>query len=118
IDIIAWLPFLDDINLDKKLFFVGQSAATMEWAKKQHSVERIRSYLDIEHTLLNSLYVPFDMRDNDRNICDWTLVTTDVLFDRHRMLKLIRPVELFSGSLGQKFKDLILSAIDFEESYF
>lgn len=118
IDIIAWVPFLDDVNLDKKLFFVGQSAATMEWAKKQHSVERVKSYLDIEHTLLNCLYVPFDMRDNDRNICEWTIVTTDVLFDRHRMLKLIKPVELFSGSLGGNFKDLILSAVDFEESYF
>lgn len=116
VDIIAWLPFDEDINLDKKLLFIGQSASTMEWANKQHSGERLHTYLDIETTSLNTLYVPYDMRDYERNIKEWTRVTTDILFDRHRMFKLLIPERLFSGELGVEFKQLIQSAVDFEES--
>ncbi|WP_305832339.1 hypothetical protein [Photobacterium leiognathi] len=115
IDIVAWLPFLEDSNLDKKLLFIGQSAATMDWARKQHSVERLHSYLDIETKTLNTLYVPFDMRDYDRNIREWTLVTTDILFDRQRMIKLLKPNELFSGELGGDFKEIIEAAVTYEE---
>ena len=115
IDIIAWLPFQQDINLDKKLLFVGQSAATMDWGRKQSSIDRLKTYLDIETSLLNVLYVPFDMRDVDRNIREWTLVTTDILFDRHRLLELLDPNELFSGTIGENFKVLIESAVSYEE---
>lgn len=115
VDIISWLPFENDRNLDKKLLFVGQSASTMSWANKQHSVDRLNAYLDIEHKSLSTLYVPYDMRDSDRNITEWTLITIDILFDRHRMLELLDPEELFSGELGQSFKALIESAIVFEE---
>ncbi|BCV56418.1 hypothetical protein TUM17384_03630 [Shewanella algae] len=118
IDIVSWLPFSDDVNLDKKLLLVGQSASTVEWAQKQHSVDRIKSYLDIETKVLNVLFVPFDMRDYERNINEWTLVTTDILFDRLRMLKLIEPDELFSSGLGDEFKQAISSAIDFVESIY
>lgn len=118
IDVVAWLPFIDDINLDKKLLFIGQSAATMEWATKQHSVERLHSYLDIENKTLNTLYVPFDMRDYERNIREWTLVTTDILFDRHRMIKLLTPAALFSGELGAELKNIITSAVEYEESMY
>jgi hypothetical protein len=114
IDIIAWLPFCEDTNLDKKLMFVGQSAATMDWGRKQASVDRLMTYLNIETTPLNVLYVPYDMRDSDRNIRDWTLVTTDLLFDRHRMLQLLNPDQLFSGELGTEFKQLIESAVELE----
>ncbi|MDO6835288.1 hypothetical protein Q4596_06610 [Pseudoalteromonas carrageenovora] len=115
IDIVAWLPFQQDTNLDKKLLFVGQSAATMDWGKKQSSVDRLKTYLDIETSLLNVLYVPFDMRDVDRNIREWTLVTTDILFDRHRLLGLLDPNDLFSGVIGENFKVLIESAVRYEE---
>ncbi|MDO6720914.1 hypothetical protein Q4575_15985 [Psychrosphaera sp. 1_MG-2023] len=115
VDIIAWLPFNEDTNIDKKLLFIGQSASTMGWPSKQHSGERLRSYLDIETTSLNTLYVPFDMRDYERNIKEWTIVTTDILFDRHRMLNLLKPETIFSGELGLEFKQLIESAIAFEE---
>jgi hypothetical protein len=115
VDIVAWLPFDGDINLGKKLLFIGQSASTMNWPNKQHSVERLKIYLDIETTSLKTLYVPYDMRDYERNIKEWTLVTIDILFDRHRMFKLLKPEILFSGELGVKFKQLIQSAIKFEE---
>ncbi len=115
IDIIAWLPFDSDSNLDKKLLFVGQSASTMDWAQKQASVNRLKSYLDVENTPINVLYVPYDMRDIERNIQEWTLVTTDILFDRHRLLQLLNPDVMFSGELGIQFKRLIESAVEFEE---
>jgi hypothetical protein len=116
VDIIAWLPYNGDINLDKKLLFIGQSASTMDWPNKQHSGERLLNYLNIETQILNTLYVPFDMRDIDRNIKEWHLVTTDVLFDRHRIINLLNPEDLFSESIGAEFKAIIDSAITFEES--
>ena len=58
------------------------------------------------------------MRDYDRNIREWTLVTTDILFDRQRMIKLLRPNELFSGELGVEFKGIIDSAVEYEEEIF
>lgn len=115
VDIIAWVPFSQDINLDKKLLFIGQSASTMGWPEKQHSSRRLLSFLDIETTTINTLYVPYDMRDSERNIKEWTIVTTDVLFDRHRLFTLLRPDELFSGQVGLEFRQAIQSAIEFEE---
>lgn len=115
IDIVAWLPFYSDVNLDKKLLFVGQSASGMEWCQKQGSVDRLKNYMDIETKPLNVLFVPFDMRDTDRNIKEWTSVTSDILFDRYRMLELLRPEELFFGELGVEFKELIVSAVNYEE---
>ena len=115
IDIVAWLPFDSDINLNKKLLFVGQSASTMDWPQKQGSVDRLSSYLDVDNTFLNVLFVPYDMRDIERNIQEWTLVTTDILFDRHRLLQLLNPDVMFSGNLGEEFKILIESAVEFEE---
>jgi len=115
VDIVAWLPFDEDSNLDKKLLFIGQSASTMDWPSKQHSVDRLHTYLEIDTTSLTILYVPYDMRDCERNIQERTSVTTDILFDRHRMLKLLKPELLFSGELGVAFKQLIESAVEFEE---
>jgi hypothetical protein len=115
IDIIAWLPFNLDSNLDKKLLFVGQSASTTDWSQKQASVDRLKSYLDIECSFLNVLFVPYDMRDIDRNIQEWTLVTTDILFDRHRLLQLLKPEAIFSAQTGAEFKSLIESAVIFVE---
>ena len=114
-DIVAWVPFNNDSNMDKKLFFIGQSASTMAWPDKQHSGERIKSYLDIENTVLNVLYVPYDMRDYDRNIQEWGQVTTDILFDRQRMINLLDPEDLFSGNIGQQFKSVIEYAASYSE---
>lgn len=115
IDIIAWVPFCSDVNLDKKLLFVGQSASGMDWDKKQGSVDRLSNYINIETKSLNVLYVPYDMRDTNRNIREWSYVTTDILFDRHRMLQLLDPAELFNGPLGVQFRSVIESAVEYEE---
>ncbi|WP_417690247.1 hypothetical protein [Pseudidiomarina sp.] len=115
VDIIAWVPFEDDINLDKKLIFVGQSAATMDWFPKQHSGRRLKSFLDIEHEIILSFYVPFDMRDASREFQDWSSITTDVMFDRYRLIRLLDPATVFSGPLGEQFKAIIHDAIQFEE---
>ena len=115
VDVVAWLPFNNDSNLDKKLVLIGQSASTLEWATKQHSVERLRSFLNIENNFLNTLYVPYDMRDASRNLSNWSLITVDILFDRHRILQLVQPDEFFSSSLGRSMYELIDAAVFFEE---
>ncbi|WP_119394088.1 hypothetical protein [Salinibius halmophilus] len=115
IDIVAWIPFLNDVNKDKKIVFVGQSAATLDWPNKQGSVSRINSFLHIDNNVVNTLFVPFDMRDSDRNICEWNQVTTDLLFDRVRMLSLIPVNEFFETEVGREMKEFALSAASFEE---
>lgn len=114
-DIVAWIPFESDVSREKKLFFIGQSASTMGWPDKQLSGTRLKSYLDIENTVMNVLYVPYDMRNYDRNLQEWGQITTDILFDRHRMINLLTPGELFSNDTGVAFKDAIDFAVDFEE---
>lgn len=114
-DIVAWIPFGNDINRDKKLFFVGQSASTMRWPEKQLSGARLKTYLDIENTVMNVLYVPYDMRDYDRDFKESGQITTDILFDRHRMINLLTPDDLFSNDTGVEFKAAIDFALDFEE---
>lgn len=116
LDIVAWLPFDSDTNLDKKQLLVGQSASGLNWKDKQGSVDRLKNYLHLTTTPLNVLYVPFDFRDSGRQFSENFLITSDLVFDRHRLIKLLNPEMVFSGELGNKFKLCIQAAIDFEES--
>lgn len=115
LDIVAWVPFESDINLDKKQLFVGQSASGLNWKDKQASVDRLKNYINLATAPLNVLYVPFDFRDSERQFSENYLITSDLIFDRYRLIKLLTPDVVFDGELGIKFKSHIESAIEFEE---
>ncbi|MEM8275587.1 hypothetical protein Q4R63_00625, partial [Morganella morganii] len=90
VDIVAWVPFRDDPNLDRKQVFLGQSASGKNWVNKQASVDRVKNYIiDLPYNAQNILFVPYDFRDSNRYFCQNDEITASLIFDRHRIIKLI-----------------------------
>ncbi|MDE9432678.1 hypothetical protein [Xenorhabdus bovienii] len=116
IDIIAWVPFKDDPNMDRKQIFMGQSASGKNWANKQASVDRVKNYLiDLPDNSQNVLFVPYDFRDFDRNFCQSNEITASIIFDRHRILNLVSYDDIVHDSLGNTFQSIIDYTLDYEE---
>ncbi|MFQ2321127.1 hypothetical protein ACK32P_10605 [Aeromonas dhakensis] len=108
LDIIAWIPFKDDPNVDRKLIFLGQSAAGKDWRKKQASVERAGNYLiDLPANTQNVLFVPYDFRDFERNFSESGEITSSLIFDRYRMLSLIKVDDFYNGDVRDTISDII-----------
>lgn len=116
VDIVAWLPFPNDVCLSRTQMFLGQSATGKNWNTKQGSVARIRNYLNISDTSLNSLFVPYDMRDIERRYDEEGEITASIVFDRHRIMSLITDESLvWQSERGAEFLQVIEEAICFEE---
>lgn len=117
IDIVAWVPFLDDMNLDRKQIFVGQSACGKNWMNKQASVDRVKNYLiDLPNNCQNVLFIPYDIRDFERNFDHSGELTASIVFDRYRMLKLIDYSNIESDHhLQSLFNSIMQSALEYKE---
>ncbi|HHH2114901.1 TPA: hypothetical protein ACPZUT_000231 [Yersinia enterocolitica] len=116
VDIVAWIPFRGDLNLEHKQIFLGQSASGKNWSSKQASVARVKNYLaDLPDNTQNILFVPFDFRDSDRNFCQNDEITASIIFDRHRMIKLIDLNDMYNDVLNDSFQEVISCALAFEE---
>jgi hypothetical protein len=115
-DIVAWLPFPNDICLSRTQIFLGQSATGKNWNTKQGSVARIKNYINIPDTSLNILFVPYDMRDIERRYDEEGEITASVVFDRYRIISLIDDESLvWQSERGPEFLQVIEQAISFEE---
>lgn len=116
VDIVAWVPFRDDPNLDRKQIFLGQSASGKNWANKQASVDRVKNYImDLPSNSQNILFVPYDFRDSNRYFCQNDEITASLIFDRHRIIKLINIDDINIGSWIGTIQEIIDSALSFEE---
>lgn len=116
IDIVAWIPFKDDPNLERKQIFLGQSASGKNWSNKQASVDRVKNFLaDLPDNAQNVLFVPFDFRDADRNFCQNDEITASLIFDRHRIIRLIDIDDINNDILSSSFQEVINYALTFEE---
>jgi len=116
VDIVAWLPFPNDICLSRTQMFLGQSATGKNWSTKQGSVARIRNYINIPDTSLNTLFVPYDMRDIERRYDEEGEITASIVFDRYRIISLIDDESLvWQSERGPEFLQVIEQAISFEE---
>ncbi|EPJ0400374.1 hypothetical protein ACTBCG_002542 [Providencia rettgeri] len=116
IDIIAWIPFRNDLNSERKQIFLGQSASGKNWSNKQASVDRVKNFLaDLPDNAQNMLFVPFDFRDADRNFCQNDEITASLIFDRHRIIMLVDVNDMVSDILSANFQEIIAYALDFEE---
>ena len=115
VDVVAWVPFSNDTNLERKQIFLGQSASGKNWNTKQGSVDRMFNYLNLPRNVQNLLFVPFDFRDENRNFSEKGEITSELIFDRHRLMNLIDPDVIFNDDLGVLFQSKINASIDFEE---
>ncbi|QHI59247.1 hypothetical protein [Enterobacter hormaechei] len=108
LDIVAWVPFKEDPNLDRKMIFLGQSAAGKNWTNKQGSVDRTRNYIiDLPYSAQNVLFVPYDFRNYQRLFCQNGEITASLIFDRHRILKLVDSEVLLADPLGENFRAVV-----------
>ncbi|MER2497059.1 hypothetical protein ABS858_13255 [Vibrio neptunius] len=116
VDLVAWVPFEGDPTLAYFQIYLCQCAAGKDWTKKQASVERVENYLiDIPDNTQNVLFVPYDFRDAERYFSEPGEITASLVFDRHRILTLVEPNEVFSGKVGKELKNYIETAVEFEE---
>ncbi len=115
VDIVAWLPFPNDINLSRKQLFLGQSATGKNWDTKQGSVSRVKNYIYIPDSTLNVLFVPYDLRDMERRFEEEGNITASIVFDRYRILSLINDSDVWQSEKGIDFQTMIESAIQYED---
>lgn len=116
IDIIAWIPFKNDPNSDRKLIFMGQSASGGNWTNKQASVDRVKNYLvDLPDNSQNILFVPYDFRNFERKFCQGGEITASLVFDRYRMLNLIAHDDISNDMVYESFQSIMDYVCDFEE---
>ncbi|RDV23977.1 hypothetical protein DXV75_16580 [Alteromonas aestuariivivens] len=116
VDIVAWLPFPDDTCLSRTQIFLGQSATGKNWNTKQGSVARVKNYINIPDTSMNSLFVPYDMRDIERRYDEEGELTASIVFDRYRIMSLISDAtSIWQIDRGSEFLATIEQAITFEE---
>lgn len=116
VDIVAWVPFRDDPNLDRKQIFLGQSAAGKNWANKQASVDRVKNYImDLPSNSQNILFVPYDFRDTNRYFCQYDEITASIIFDRHRIIKLINLNDINHHPWTEVIQGVMDYALSFEE---
>lgn len=115
VDVVAWLPYPGDINISRKQLFLGQSATGKNWPTKQGSVVRIKNYINIPDNTQNVLFVPYDLRDNERLFEEDGEITACLVFDRLRIISLVNEVAIWSSEKGADFRETIEEAILFED---
>ncbi|WP_028114356.1 hypothetical protein [Ferrimonas kyonanensis] len=109
VDIVAWVPFKGDMNQNRKQIFFGQSAIGKNWSNKQGSVDRMDNYLTLPKKVQNVLYISYDLRDSDRDFSEDGKITTDIIFDRQRILELVDADAIFDTASGSN----LMKAVEF-----
>lgn len=114
-DVVAWLPFENDHNIERIQLFLVQSATGKNWDTKQDSVTRLKNFINIPENAQNVLFVPYDFRDTDRDFNETTAITAALIFDRQRILNLIDAGGIWQSTLGQSLREAVDVAIAYEE---
>jgi hypothetical protein len=91
LDIVGWLPFGDSVG---GLFciFAQCACSYTEWSAKQHSssISSWRPKMTFTATPVNAIFIPFFFRDNTGNWWDTLDIHDSIVFDRVRMIHLLR----------------------------
>ncbi|MCV6590968.1 MAG: hypothetical protein OIF57_18395 [Marinobacterium sp.] len=114
VDIVAWVPFDQDVNKDCIQLLFAQCAAGKNWDSKQNSVVKLKNYLNLPDGAQNVLFVPYDLRGANRQYTERTEITASVVFDRYRILSLLDANTLWAKSTGEQLDSAVQSAIEYE----
>ncbi|MEM8279127.1 hypothetical protein Q4R63_18805, partial [Morganella morganii] len=63
----------------------------------------------------NILFVPYDFRDSNRYFCQNDEITASLIFDRHRIIKLISMDDINVGSQMDTVREIMDYVLSFEE---
>jgi len=114
LDVIAWVPFDGDTHFHKIMqTYLCQCATGKDWVKKQSEPEKIKNVLKMPKAMVNTLFVPYDLRASDGSFHKFHEITIELLFDRRRIINLFSGADEDLNSLGSLIDDL-RSAASFE----
>lgn len=112
IDIVAWLPFTGDSELEHITFYAAQCATGRNWLEKQDEPIRIKNFIRTPKATLVCLFIPFDGRNVDGSFNHKKNIVVPVLFDRLRLLNLFSQFD-FMNNL-QAMDDVVEPALAYE----
>ncbi len=114
LDVVAWVPFCADSNKLYIPIFLAQCAIGKDWLNKQHEPLKIQnSIIGLDHAT-NTLFIPYDARNIDRTFSEEAEIETHLLFDRFRLIFLLKDDFSFIYHLSS-LNDVVLKAVEFEE---
>lgn len=114
LDVVAWVPFYADSQQLYLPVFLAQCATGKNWLEKQHEPLKIQnSIYGLDHAI-NTLFIPYDARNIDRTFNEEAEIKTQLLFDRLRLIFLLKDDLSFVKRLSS-FNKVVLKAVEFEE---
>ena len=114
LDVVAWIPFYADSNKRHIPIFLAQCATGKNWLEKQDEPLKIQNSIVGLGNAVNTLFIPYDARNIDRTYNEKAKIRTHLLFDRCRLIFLLKGDVSFLKHLAS-FSKVVLKAIEFEE---
>lgn len=114
LDVVAWVPFYPDTNMLYIQVFLAQCATGKNWLGKQDEPLKIQNSIIGLDKAINTLFIPYDARNIDRTYNEQAKIKTHLLFDRFRLICLLKNDFEFIENLTS-FNDVVLKAVEFEE---
>lgn len=114
LDVVAWIPFHNDKNMLSIQVFLAQCATGKNWLGKQDEPLKMQNSIVGLGNAINTLFIPYDARNIDRTYNEQAKIKTHLLFDRCRLISLLKDDFSFIDDLNS-LSDVVLKAIEFEE---
>jgi hypothetical protein len=114
LDIVAWVPFENDVNQCNIQVYLGQCATGKDWLDKQDDTHKFpHKYIKFDGHINYIMFIPYDGRDTDRNFIEEKDMGDYLFFDRYRLLKTLDNYNLVESL--PSFDEIVQKVIDFEE---
>ncbi len=118
LDIVAWVPFRDDLNKSKVDVYICQCASGKNWIDKQDEPRKITTPLPQLKDAKGVVFIPYDIRSLDSSFFHKTELTASLIIDRHRLCKLLNHINdsWFYCTVG--LKEMVSEIISYREPMF
>ncbi|MDO6682424.1 hypothetical protein Q4551_08990 [Oceanobacter sp. 5_MG-2023] len=118
LDIVAWIPFKNDINKSKIDVYIGQCASGKDWIKKQEEPRKIIEPLPQLKDAKKIIFIPYDIRSSDSGFFHKTELTASLVIDRYRTYILLNNISDSWFFSTTNIKELVANIISYRESLF
>lgn len=114
LDIVAWVPFTNDLNQCNIQVYLGQCATGKDWLDKQDDTHKFpNKYIKFDGFVNYIMFIPYDGRNLKRKFFEEAKMDNYLFFDRFRLLKMIDDYS-FIKTLPS-FATIVQKVIDYEE---
>ena len=115
LDLVAWLPFLNDENQNNMQIFLAQCSTGKKWENKQHETTKItKHYINFKSKANYTFFMPYDCRNTDRSFAEESIIFDGLFFDRVRILYLLEN-EIDNIMNFASFNSIVNDVISYEE---